>query len=229
MYCFSFQYSLLDILRTMELIDEYHTAFSSENPLSLDWGKYGCKLHIPQGSIPPGVEGTLDVYAIYSGPFEFPENSSLVSGIYYIGLSHELSKPATLEIQHSCTLQNQADAQQLQFVSTTGYGGPPYSFKPIEGGYFLPDNTSRYGFIRRTSFSPYAIVWKVVKRVADLFKKRKRSHEEEEELTDRGGPGYAALYFLIPIEHPTSWTVKLLLTKYINSDREVYIINIIIS
>ena len=84
----------------MELIAEYHAKFSSDEPFFLHWDKYGCRLQIPEGSIPQGEVGTVDLYAIYSGPFQFPQNSSPVSAYYLISLSHDLQKPATLEIQH---------------------------------------------------------------------------------------------------------------------------------
>ena len=84
----------------MELIAEYHTKFSGDEPLFLNWDKYGCRLQIPQGTIPQEEVGTLDLYAIYSGPFKFSKNASPVSAFYFISLSHILQKPATLELQH---------------------------------------------------------------------------------------------------------------------------------
>ena len=131
----------------MKIIAEYHTKFSSDKPLSVNWDKYGCRLQIPEGSIPQGEVGTLDLYAIYRGPFQFPEDSFPVSAYYYISLSHDLQKPATLELEHSYTINNDDDAAQLTFASAKT--GPPYNFRPVDGGSFFswkicPDSPNQF-------------------------------------------------------------------------------------
>ena len=192
-------------LHNMELIAEYHTKFSSDEPYFLNWDKYGCRLHIPQGSIPQGEVGTLDLYAIYSGPFKFPKNASPVSAFYFISLSHILQKPATLALQHCYIINNDDDAAHLTFVSATTSTGPPYHFRPVDGGSFLP---GRYALIHQTKFSFFGILetleW-IRQSISRLV----------------FGCSYAVLSFLIPIESPVLWNVKLFITKYTNAHYEV--------
>ena len=189
----------------MKIIAEYHTKFSSDKPLSVDWDKYGCRLQIPEGSIPQGEVGTLDIYAIYSGPFQFPQNSSPVSAFYFISLSHNLQKPATLELQHCYIISDDDDAAQLTFVSATTSTGPPYHFRPLDGGSFLP---GRYALIRQTKFSFFGIL-ETLKRIRQSISRLVF------------GCSYAVLFFLIPVESPVLWNVKLFITKYTNAHYEV--------
>ena len=189
----------------MELIAKYHTEFSSDKPLSVDWDIYGCRLQIPEGSIPQGVIGTLDLYAIYSGPFLFPQNSSPVSACYLISLSHDLQKPATLELQHCYIINNDEDARQLTFASATTSTGPPYHFRLVDGGSFLPD---RYALIHQTKFSFFGIL-ETLERIRQSISRLVF------------GCSYAVLFFLIPVGSPVLWSVKLFITKYTNAHYEV--------
>ena len=193
------------LLHNMELIAEHHTEFSSDKSLSVDWSKYGCRLHIPEGSIPQGEIGTLDLYAIYSGPFKFPKNTSPVSAYYFISLSHILQKPAALELQHCYIINNDDDARQLTFASATTSTGPPYHFRLVDGGSFLP---GRYALIHQAKFCFLgifeALEW-IKQSISRLF----------------FGGSYAVLFFLIPVESPVLWNVKLFITKYTNAHYEV--------
>ena len=205
----------------MKLIAEHHTEFSSDKPLSVDWSKYGCRLQIPEGSIPQGEVGTLDLYAIYSGPFLFPQNSSPVSAYYFISLSHDLQKPATLELQHCYIINNDDDAAQLTFASATTSTGPPYRFRPVSGGSFLP---GRYAMIHQKRFSCFSVIWQWAR---ESISRLVYGVEPEETDTMEEDPpcgsncSFAVLYFLIPVRSPVLWNVKLFITKYTNPHFEV--------
>ena len=206
----------------MELIAEYHTKFSSDKPLSVDWDKYGCRLQIPEGSIPQGEVGTLDIYAIYSGPFQFPQDSSPVSAYYLISLSHDLQKPAILALQHCYIINNDDDAAQLTFASATASTGPPYRFRPVDGGSFLP---GRYAMIHQMCFSYFSVIWQWARQSISRLVYGVQP-EEETEIMEEDPPcgsscSYAVLYFLIPAPSPGLWNVKLFITKYINPHFEV--------
>ena len=203
----------------MKLIAEYHSEFSSDKLLSVDWDKYGCRLQIPEGSIPQGEVGTLDLYAIYSGPFQFPQNSSPVSAYYFISLSHNLQKPATLELQHCYIINNDDDAGQLTFASATASTGPPYCFRPVNGGYFL---AGRYALIHKTTFSFFGILEWIRESISRLIF-RVQPETMEEDPPHRSGCSYAVLYLLIPVQNPVLWKVKLFITKYTNGHYEVQI------
>ena len=204
----------------MKLIAEYHTEFSSDKPLSLDWDKYGCRLQIPQGSIPQGEVGTLDLYAIYNGPFQFPQGSSPVSAYYFISLSHDLQKPAILELQHCYIINNHDNAAQLTFASATDSTDPPYRFRAVDGGSFLPD---RYALIHQNSFSFFSIIWQWARESVSRLVYGVQPGEEtmEEDPPCGSNCSYAVLYFLIPVQSPVLWHVKLFITKYINPHFEV--------
>ena len=193
-------------LHNMELIAEYHAKFSSDKPFSLDWDKYGCRLQIPEGSIPQGEVGTLDIYAIYSGPFKFPEDSSPVSAYYFISLSHDLQKPAILELQHCYIISNDDDAAQLTFASAATSTGPPYHFRPVNGGSFLP---GKYAVIHQTKFSIIDILVAHVRAVGQSISRWFNSVQ------------YALSYFLIQVQYPKMWKVKLFITQYTNAHIEV--------
>ena len=209
----------------MKLIAEYHTEFSSDEPFSLDWDKYGCRLQILEGSIPQGEVGTLDLYAIYSGPFQFSQDSSPVSAYYFISFSHNLQKPAILELQHCYIINNDDDAAQLTFASATASTGPPYRFRPVDGGSFL---RGRYALIHQKNFSFLSIFFRRVRNSRLFHRGRVQPEitEEETETMEEDPPhssscSYAVLYFLIPVQSPGSWNVKLFISKYINPHFEV--------
>ena len=185
----------------MKLIAEHHTEFSSDKPLSVDWSKYGCRLQIPEGSIPQGEVGTLGLYAIYRGPFQFPEDSFPVSAYYYISLSHDLQKPATLELEHSYIINNDDDATQLTFASAKISTDPPYNFRPVDGGSFL---SGKYARIHVTSFSAFTNLWTGWKR------KLQMDHLQ-----------FALSFFLVEVQYPKKYTAKLFITKYTHVDLEV--------
>ena len=182
----------------MKIIAEYHTEFSSDKSLSVDWDKYGCRLQIPEGSIPQGEVSTLDLYAIYNGPFQFPQDSSPVSAFYFISLSHDLQKPATLELQHCYIINNDDDAAQLTFASATASTAPPYHFRPVDGGSFLP---GRYALIHQKSFSYFSVIWQWIRQ--SISRLVYSVH-------------HALSYSLIQVEYPYMWRVKLDFTNYLN-------------
>ena len=49
------------------------------------WAGYGLKLHIPEGALPADVEKcTVLIKVGLSGQFKLPENTSIVSAIYWL-------------------------------------------------------------------------------------------------------------------------------------------------
>ena len=70
---------------------------------TFNWKAYGLKLHIPPGSLPADLEECrLLIKVGISGQFELPENTSLVSAIYWVDNEPQckFSQPLTMEIQH---------------------------------------------------------------------------------------------------------------------------------
>ena len=122
------------------------------------WEGYGLKLHIPENCLPSDVKQvTLTILASIAGHYNLPENSSLISGVYwfcYELLSCKLKKPVVLEIQHCAKPES---ASNLSFVrSSSNQNKLPYTFKHLEGGKFT--SHSSYGILTADKFCGIAIV-----------------------------------------------------------------------
>ena len=187
------------------IISKTEGNFDSDEDYSLNWEKYGCRLHIPRGSIVPGEKGKLKIYAIHNGPFKVPNELRLASAIYYVSISHDLLKPATLEIQH-CS-RNTGNATIL-YIPDTKSGGPPYEFETLEGGIF---NTSDYCIIQRSTFSIYAVGSYIIDNIKSLF-------------GFKSSPVQYGLFHLLIAKDVRTWKAEILLIEYLNAYREVCIL-----
>ena len=139
----------------MELVGEKHLHISGNSQQHLNWEECGLRVHFPEGSIPKDSTASLSIYAVHSGPFLFPDNSAPVSCIYYFKLSCPLLKPAVLEVEH-CSSVKQQDPPYISFALASMSTDPPYQFELSDSGIFQPG--SRYGILRRQSFSSVAVL-----------------------------------------------------------------------
>ena len=125
------------------------------------WIGYGLKLHIPQDALPTGLEECqLLIKVGLSGQFTFPENTSLVSAVYWLDSEPrcKFSQPLTLEIQH-CVKSTQT--LSLNFVlARCSQRNLPYSFEILEGGEF--SSLSAYGCIQLHHFSLITLVKRLI-------------------------------------------------------------------
>ena len=98
--------------------------------------------------------------ASLAGQFEFPEDSDLVSPVYWISIPKNLqfSRPVTVDFQHCCTVEERDDSDLSFVVAKCTQPDLPYKFKFLDGGCFVPN--SSYGSISVTYFSGLAIVSK---------------------------------------------------------------------
>ena len=142
-----------------KIIDEIEFVLTDEAQ-SYEWTDSGFQLDVPQGALP--AEATpcrVSVKASLSGQFEFPDNSELVSPIYWISTPKNLrfSKPLTVCVQHCVPVE--WDNSDLSFVvAKCTQPNLPYKFKFLDGGVFNPNNS--YGSISVTHFSGFGIVSK---------------------------------------------------------------------
>ena len=115
----------------------------------VEWN--GLKLQIHAGSLPEDVQQcTIFIKASLAGEYEFPENTSLVSAIYWLRCVPQRTfiKPITVEIQHCSTKR---DPSKLKIVRAfCSQKSLPYKFKPL-GGSFNADTF--YGVIDMKGFS----------------------------------------------------------------------------
>ena len=130
------------------------TAFKVSNQgAAFEWEGYGLKLHVPDHSLPGGMEeARVNIQASVSGQFQLLENSVLLSPVFWISAPCKFTKPVTLEIQHCALREDKAVLSQLRFVSAKcSQKYLPYRFKHLDGGVFTTH--SSYGSIQLNYFS----------------------------------------------------------------------------
>ena len=116
------------------------------------WEKFGLKLIIPCGVLPPGVDKCqLFISVSLSGHYQLPRTYFLISPIFWIRCEPHCNfvKKVVVEVEH-CALDNKI--LRLGFVKASCTQKElPYSFEIISDGKFS-ENTS-YGLIELISFS----------------------------------------------------------------------------
>ena len=147
----------------------------------VEWN--GLKLHIHEGSLPEGVhQCKIDIKTSLAGQYEIPENSHLVSAIFWLRCEPQCKfiKPITVEIQHCSTKQNLSRLKIVRaFCSQKQL---PYNFKPL-GGRF--DTDTSYGVVEVNGFSGVGVVEEnpVSERLyySQLFYRSYHSHQQRHE------------------------------------------------
>ena len=141
-------------LRGVEVCGEMTVVVYSSQCEQITWPSYGLRLHIPEDCLPAGMEQcTINIKASLAGQYEFPDNSHLVSAIFWFRCEDvcEFIRPITVEIQHCATSEN-ANNLNLTFVrAVCSQKQLPYAFKSLLGGNFT--SHSSYGVIELNSFS----------------------------------------------------------------------------
>ena len=131
---------------------------------SFHWSGYGFKLHIPQGSLPAGVDQCLlHICASIAGQYQFPDSMELVSAVYWVRCDPfcRFQQHITAEIQHCAKMTN---STKLTFVrAICSQKDLPYTFKKLEGRGSFADQSS-YGLLQLDHFSAHAVAGENVKR-----------------------------------------------------------------
>ena len=145
-------------LRGVEVCGEMTAVVYSSHGQQIPWPGYGLRLNIPKGCLPAGMEQCIiNIKASLAGQYEFPENSHLVSAIFWLRCEdvHKFAKPITVEIQHCAKSENVTNLS-LKFVrAVCSQKQLPYAFKQLPGGNFT--SHSSYGIIELNSFSGVAV------------------------------------------------------------------------
>ena len=200
--------SIVGYLRGVDVID--HTSFTyTGRAQSFEWVNRGFKLHIPENALPPGVdECQFHVKVSLSGQFQFPEDTELISGIYWIANRHKLAKPVTVEIQHFIRFSH---SDSLKFVvAKCSQKNLPYKFCVLEGGVFSPH--SSYGYIQLTHFSGVGAI------------RRDKHHTRTQRI-------YCAKLYYIP-KNITRWDVHFVITldmelhTSVSMNRMIYVLSV---
>ena len=139
-------------LRGVEVCGEMTVVVYSSHGQQITWPGYGLRLNIPKGCLPAGMEQcTINIKASLAGQYEFPENSHLVSAIFWLRCEdvRKFTKPITVEIQHCAKSENITNLSFIRAVCSQKQ--LPYTFKQLPGGNFT--SHSSYGVIELNSFS----------------------------------------------------------------------------
>ncbi|XP_064391958.1 uncharacterized protein LOC135339662 isoform X4 [Halichondria panicea] len=145
------------------------------------WDGHGFKLHIPQDSLPAGVDQCrLDIMASVAGRYQFPDNLQLVSGVFWLRPHppDPFQKLLTVEIQHCAKMTG---STKLSFVKALcSQESLPYTFKQLERRGLFADQTS-YGSLELSRFSGLAVTGEDVERVytASLYYLGSELHSRE--------------------------------------------------
>ena len=138
----------------VEVCSETSVVVHSSRGQSVEWN--GLKLHIHAGSLPESLQQcTIFIKASLAGDYEIPENSNLVSVVFWLRCKPQLSfiKPIMVEIQHCSTKR---DLSKLKIVRAfCNQKSLPYKFKPL-GGNFSADTS--YGAIGMKGFSGIGVI-----------------------------------------------------------------------
>ena len=132
------------------------TVVVTSSELNFHWKEYGLKLHIPNGSLPVGMElCIIKVMVSLAGQYRFPANCHLVSAVYWFRCEpncKQFAKSLRLEIQHCARPEN---ISKLHFVKALcSQKDLHYTFDQQQGGCFTTSN----GVLELESFSGGAIV-----------------------------------------------------------------------
>ena len=76
--------SVPGFLRGVEVCGETVLEVVGDKSQKLEWPGYGFNTEVPDGALTPGVIASVAVKAILAGQFRFPEDSQLISAIYWI-------------------------------------------------------------------------------------------------------------------------------------------------
>ena len=156
---------------------------SDRLPQKLVWPGYGFFIDVPAGALPPGVTASVAVRAILQGQFEMPENTELVSAIYWITCSESFLKHVSVNIQHCTVIASEEESTEFKFIIAKCSQDPPYKFVERDGVFTAH---SQYATIQLKQFS---FVSTAAKHIANYFglggvKKRYRALQFYKNMSD---------------------------------------------
>jgi len=164
---------------------EYLRGFKSFDKTSLvitgsgtyEWRQYGLKLHVSEGALPADhKECRIIIKAGLSGQFSFPDDSQLVSFVYWISCSQRFDKPVTLEIEHCAAVQDSSKSSTLHcVVAKSSQAELPYQFKKLKQATISPHTS--FGSVKVSQFSIFGITWWLRRYCANIYYKKKNMNE----------------------------------------------------
>ena len=139
-----------DFLSRVDVHGETVLEVVGDKPQKLEWSGYGFYIEVPEGALPPGVTASVRVKVILGGQFKFPENSRLISALYWISSSKEFLEEVAVNIEHCAVIKTKEQCSSFRFIiAKSSQTVVPYTFKEREG-YFNPH--TQYGTIKLKRF-----------------------------------------------------------------------------
>ena len=144
-------------LRGVKVYGETILKVVGDKPQNLEWPGYGFFIEVPKGALSPGVTARVAVKVILQGDqFKLPDNSQLISPIYWIVSSEVFLKEVTVNIQHYADIRSEEQCSKLRFiVARCSQEVLPYTFREKEG---LFNAHTQYGAIKVKRFSIFSQV-----------------------------------------------------------------------
>ena len=166
----------------------------------LSWESHGFHLTIPEGAVPSGSTVSVGVKAILAGQFELPEDTQLVSAIYWVSASQLFLKKVSVHIQHCAIITSQEEASNYKMiVGKCSQDSLPYTFQ-IRDGIFSPE--SQLATISVKQFSFFAAVYKWL-------------------LGSNKCQYISHCYYKLHPDRPTSWMLHFMITQKLPSWQRV--------
>ena len=141
-------------LRGVKVYGETILAVVGDKPQRLEWPDYGFFIEVPKGALSPGETARVVVKVILGDQFKLPENSQLISPIYWIASSEEFLTEVTVNIQHYAVITSKEQCSKFKFiVARCSQEVLPYTFREQEG---LFNARTQYGAIKVKQFAIFA-------------------------------------------------------------------------
>ena len=135
----------------MEVCDETVMEVVGDKSQKLEWSGYGFYLEVPDRALPPGVTASVAVKVILTGQFQLPEDSQLISAIYWISASEEFLKEVAVYIQHCAVIKSVEECLKFRFIIIKcSQKELPYQFR-VQEGVFNP--YTQYATIKLKQYS----------------------------------------------------------------------------
>ena len=134
-----------------------HSVIRSPIAQTIALRKFGIQLYFPPNiTFEPVLNITIGISL--SGSVVIPENTSLVSAIYFIKVSSKLLHPVTVELQHCVSTGSSVSGLKFGKAESENYwSSPPYHFKMVSGGNFTVGKS--WGTIKMSRFCFLGIFW----------------------------------------------------------------------
>ena len=135
----------------MEVCGETVLEVVGDKSQKVEWPGYGFYLEVPDGALPPGVTASVAVRVILAGQFQLPEDSQLISAIYWISASEMFLKEIGVNIQHCAVISSEEECSKFRFIiAKCSQKELPYRFR-VRKGVFNPN--TQFGTIMLRQFS----------------------------------------------------------------------------